>query len=722
MQLRASYRLVFWAAVGLSLLWASVCVAQDEPIKKGYIMPPVVVTPGRAVEPELKASRAIGTVDGVKRLEMQARSLPEALSESSGVHIQTTNRGAGSPIIRGLVGPQNLILVDGVRFNTSVFRTGPNQYLALLDPYLMDRIEVVRGPSSVLYGNGAMGGVLQVLAAEAEPVGGGFVWDGKAVGRFASADLSGGGTLALSGSMGDFGFWLGGSYEHFGTLRVGGGQEVPLSAYNAGYWQAKMRYAPADWSLGLSYMGMLMRDAGRTDALGRGEVRQYDNDDHLAYLRFGWEPKGVLDELRLTAAFHRTREVVDRFNCQTDGNGLVADRARCQSLEPAVITKQRQNNDVVNVVGGEAFARLLFWKDRIRLTTGLDVYGDFVSSSRDDKPGERGNFSDGSTYLELGVFTHLKVTVYDDPGKVALSLTGGARYSHFSAFAPNVPGLGDVDYAHNGVVGSAGLQAVFLERLNMYFEFAQGFRAPNLQETTVLGNTGKAFEIPNADLKPERSNTGEVGIKVDYAPLDLRAAYYISYLTNPFDLEGATFEGNSEVDGTPVRRRINASGGRIAGFEGELGLTFWRLRLAGTFTWTDTEINNDSAAPGQPKTHTARRTPPVQGATSLRYEHPDRTAYAAVVVRWATRQNDLHPDDRTDLRICETHDYSGTLRTECNGTPGYVVLGLRGGWQFHENVRADLSVDNVLDTNYRVHGSGVDGAGVDARITLTARF
>ena len=169
-----------------------------EPLRKIYEV--VTQTPRRTPQTPFSAPRAVDVIGGKKAVREGARSLPDMLEGLLGVLVQRTNRGAGAPIIRGLVGPQNLILVDGVRFNTGTFRTGPNQYLALLDPYAIQRMEVVRGASSVLYGNGAMGGVLQVFLREPlTPPERGFGMQGMISGRFAVADLGAGGTFYLTG-------------------------------------------------------------------------------------------------------------------------------------------------------------------------------------------------------------------------------------------------------------------------------------------------------------------------------------------------------------------------------------------------------------------------------------------------------------------------------------------------------------------------------------------
>ena len=134
----------------------------EEKVDAVFVIQPIVTSPGKKKQELNKAPRNVESLSSAKASERQAADIPELLQESAGVFVQRTNRGAGSPIIRGLIGPQNLIVVDGVRFNTATFRTGPNQYLALLDPHGIRSAEVLLGPSSVLYGSGAMGGVVYI--------------------------------------------------------------------------------------------------------------------------------------------------------------------------------------------------------------------------------------------------------------------------------------------------------------------------------------------------------------------------------------------------------------------------------------------------------------------------------------------------------------------------------------------------------------------------------
>ena len=687
-----------------------------------------VVTASRAEERRFEATRSVSVTDRDALIAQQSRSVPESLLETPGMFMQQTNRGAGAPILRGLVGPHNLILVDGVRFNTSVFRTGPNQYLATSDPFALRRVEVVRGPSSVLYGDGAMGGVINLLSSEPGSYEGSIGWGGNALAGFASADRGGSGALQLEAGGAGFAALAGISGNWFGPLTAGGGARQPVSDYQTYGARAKLRYAPdRTWDLTGAYLGTRVDNAGRADNLGKGDLRWYDNVDHLSYLRFRLRDIAVLDEFRVTVSHHRVDEQIERFGCATDGDGVVLDRTACLALLEAQLTRKRRYLDRVDVLGGQIDGGLSFLERRIRLKIGAEVFLEFVDSARADarpddgwvfQDKDRGNFSDGSRYTTLGVFAHGRGTVWDFGDDVGLlAISGGARFSYFAARAPDVPELGDVEYDHHGFVGSAGIQFLNRRWFNIYASFLQGFRAPNLQESTVLGDTGTNFEVPNDSLGPERSNTLEVGARVHQGPVSAGAAYYHSWLTDFIDREDTTWQGQGEIDGKQVVHRVNAAAGRYQGVEGDFNVALWRFSVNGAVTWTRGEVE-DAAGEVEP----ARRVPPLFGRGGLRYDHPDRSFHVEAFVLWAARQDRLNPGDEKDQRICQVWPYSGTLRDNCNGTPAWFTPNLRGGYRISEALRMDLALLNLTDERYRLHGSGFDAPGFDVRASLVGRF
>ncbi|MBM4372967.1 MAG: TonB-dependent receptor plug domain-containing protein, partial [Deltaproteobacteria bacterium] len=418
----------------------------------------LVFVASRAAQKAFEVGRSLEVVDRRALERRSAQTLPDVLDMTPGVHLQKTNGGAGAPILRGMVGPDNLILVDGVRFNNSTFRTGPNQYLSLIDPWSLERVEIIRGPGSVWYGSDAMGGVLHAVTLTPRSLDNRWI-GASATGTFASAVLGGGGTAQLDVDTRPFDGLLGGSYLYLGELRGGGGKMQPLSDLQRYGGRLRMRQdLGASWTLTEAAFWNSILGAGRTDTLGQGRARSYDNDDLLAYLRAERLGRSWLHAVRLNLSYHRTREALADWRCAADDEGLALDRDACAAQEQANLTRRERLTDVVDTVGFFATWEARVWQERIRIVAGADGYFDRIGSvgkiaepdswAWEDK--ERGNYSDGSTYMAVGGFMATDGDVVR-VGEHALNVGGGVRYSWFAAHAGEVPGLGNVDYRYGGV-------------------------------------------------------------------------------------------------------------------------------------------------------------------------------------------------------------------------------------------------------------------------------
>ena len=156
------FRLCCSLALLMAGLPAAYAQAEDEAVDLGTLQ----VTAGRRAESTVDVPQPVTvlTRDDIERAPVQ--SWTEAMRGQPGAFVQSSGPGQGIVIVRGLKGSEVLHLVDGFRLNNAFFRNAPSQYIALVDPMLIDRIELVRGPNSVLYGSDAMGGVIQLLTPE----------------------------------------------------------------------------------------------------------------------------------------------------------------------------------------------------------------------------------------------------------------------------------------------------------------------------------------------------------------------------------------------------------------------------------------------------------------------------------------------------------------------------------------------------------------------------
>ena len=709
---------------------------------------PVVVTPQRFNQEAFETDRSVHPVDADALRDLQASGGAEALQETTGVLVQKTNRGAGAPMLRGLIGPNNLLVLDGVRFNNATFRTGPNQYMNMLDPVSFERYEVLLGPASVLYGSDAMGGVVQALP---HPWPSDRPTAGEVGLRLASADLATSAWGRGSWKAGGVGVQAGAAVRRFGELRAGGGEVQPLSEYVQGAWNLRGSYELAPGTeLRASWYGSRVRDAGRADRIANGDFRFYGNDDDFGVLELRHEAKGkALRQARVVASVHRTGEAVDRYRCKVSGPADVpicaeaglAQRSRglgADEPQPeAPLTRQTQNNDTVWSPGGLALSQWALASGAVLLNVGLEGQVDLVTDStlrdrRQDKnwtwkDAERGNFSDGSSYATVAGLAMAEFDLLQWGDNLLLSHVG-TRLSHFRASAANVPGIGDLNYDHTGAIGSAGLRLLIGRGLMAYLNASQGFRAPNLQEVTALGDTGSKFEVPNDKLGPERSNALELGGRWHKGEAEVHAAGFVNLVSDVIDeaeLEQAEWQqlglDPADVGSKPVVQRVNSASGLFYGAEATVkAMRFWSIQPWLRAAWIHGEVERkDEIVP-------ARRSPPLLGAGGLRYDAPDKRWHVGLFSRFAAAQDRLHPSDESDLRICADPDNPGKTYKDsgqaCPGSPAWWTLNVRGGYEFSRRWRVDASLNNALDVRYRAHGSGFDEAGVGVRASVVGRF
>ncbi|MCI0572344.1 MAG: TonB-dependent receptor plug domain-containing protein, partial [Myxococcaceae bacterium] len=266
-----------------------------------------VVTATRTARRVDEQPRAISVVSAEDLERRPARTTPEALLEQGGVFLQKTNHGGGAPIVRGLYGQQVLLLVDGVRMNNATVRAGPNQFLNTVDPFLVEQVEVLRGPGSVLYGSDALGGVVHVrtlwprFSSEPRPA-------ATVRAQAGSADMSLQGHLraglslensAISGALTarDFNDVTGGALV--GVQRYTGYEEGDAAL------KLRHRFGPGT-QLFLQYQAVRQRNAPRLDRSVPGDFRRFteQNRDFL-HGRLQSTGLGAFQKVSLELSAHR---------------------------------------------------------------------------------------------------------------------------------------------------------------------------------------------------------------------------------------------------------------------------------------------------------------------------------------------------------------------------------------------------------------------------------
>ncbi len=666
----------------------------------------------------------VRSADRVRRerlLQTAPRSVSEALVELPGVFVQKTNHGGGSPILRGMIGPQVLITVDGVRLNHAAFRTGPLQYLNLFDPLMIGSLEVLRGAGSVLYGSDAMGGVLRLNPVTWAPLARSSEWTlgGALVSGFRTADRAFSAGALLGG--GGHGFAIGGTLSGLVAQDLDGGGtigEQPHSSYNTGTGLVRALWTRAslgplrDVTVTGNYLFGRVLDAGRSDTLyAKLNYLVYDNTDHLAWTRVEFSVPAWTMDAQLLFSFQRFYEQKDTNKVDADYvTWLSGVRDRTWVTTPGV--------DVTFSFAPHRHLRLqaggMFLRDTV--TSADQLARDLTTPWT---PTGFMGLPDGSTYQNWGAFAladvPLRVSVGPGPG-LRLTFSAGARVHGVNAHAPAYATLPEVDYDTTGLVFFASASANWARRWSTALVFSQGFRAPSLHESAMLGDEGKAFHVPNPDLGPERLDGLEWVSRLHLPGLTAGVALYASRLTDLILRRDTTWQGQAQIDDKDVVENYNGNEGWITGVEGHFDWSpLRRLHLVGVFAWTRGEERRDDGTKVP-----LSRIPPLSGQLTLRFLprawFTGGRFLAEAFARGAWKQDRLSPEDLNDVRIPD------------GGTPAWFTLNARGGLTWDrplvgvDRLTLYLTVENLLDAEYKYHGSGLYGAGRGLGLNLGAEF
>lgn len=645
----------------------------------------------------------LGTIISQRDLiERQPTDMVQALQNEVGVLMQQTARGQASPFVRGLTGQQVLLLVDGVRLNNATYRAGTNQYFNLIDPGQVERIEVMRGPGSVLWGSDAIGGVINVVTRSPDRqrcdyTGAGFIE------RFGTADTSSYTRGNVEGWFSRGGLFGGGSYLNVNDLDTGGelGRQ-PFTSYQQHAADLKFqRMVGDDALLTVAVQHFRQNNLPRSDRFApfvfgppAGSPRPTFFDPQvrdLVYIRFeGLARSEFFDTYSSTVSYSFNREFVREERSST--------RVDVGQFEDDMIGYTLALAKDLDVFG--------------RLVYGVDFYHDEVGAWRNrlnpatgavtpDNP----QFPDGSRYDRAGAFARWEAELLP-----RLTGTAGVRYENDEAAGTinQVRGTPTpFDRSYHDWVATAGLVFELNPMLHLVGNYSEGYRPPNLDDLTadnpVLQN---AADLPSLDVQPEHARTYEVGLKLDTPRLRGQIFQFWTRLDDNILRQAVDSQGN------PVPNVIGPYGTVIPGSSNFIRANFdcyvYGTELLGEYLLHDgwSVYGNFWYTLGQDldRDEPLSRIPPLQGTVGLRWRDPSRMRWFDVYTWMVARQDRYSAQNNIDARF------------PLGGTPGYATFNLRMGTTLdtRHQQRLSLNLENITDKGYRVLGSGVDGPGFNA--------
>ncbi|MFC2116198.1 TonB-dependent receptor [Bacteroidota bacterium] len=710
-------------------------------IKRNIMIEEFVVSGRKGREHKGETPYMIDVLEPEQLSTTNSQTGADILLATGNVMVQKSQGGGGSPILRGFEANKILLVVDGVRMNNAIYRSGHLQNALTIDNNIIDRVEVLFGPSSIMYGSDALGGVIHYYTRDPE-------FDQKKLGlytQYSTANLGkivhgdfnlGGRKIAnmTSFTVRDFGDIRSGRNRPSGigdwgllnhyVEQVGGTDSTmaspdPHVQKNSGYRQydlvSKTRYTPVnlvDLYLNLQYSAS--SDIDRFD-----QLNDYDGDN-LKYAEWYYGPQNrflasVQGDLKnynsmytsamATIAFQRISEdrITRRFG---------------------VDDKLFQEEDVYVYSGNFDFMKVM--KEGRRLYYGLEITHNDVNSNAhyeniripggNPQPTLTRYPGGGSHTNSFAIYGNYKMMPTDK-----MVLNTGFRYHYGllrSKFTDaNLP-WDEIRINKGALTGSVSLVYSPAETWQYDFILATGFRNPNVDDYGKVRAKGDYVSVPNEDLKPEYTYNAEIGIRKNLPGIaSFSGSVFFTYLTNAIVRTDHTVNGSDSLqydgDYYKIITNANASLATIQGISLNANSEMaGRFQFMGSFNYLKgRDITNNV-----PLGHI----PPVFGRFSLSH---DLTKKSSAGLKGFTNEAYIYYSGRkywSDMTPYGEDNEAEAIEGE--GYPAWYTVNLRSHYRINKRFEIQLSIENLFDRFYKSFASGIGAPGRNFIFSLRARF
>ncbi len=727
--------------------------AQTDTVERMVEVGEVIIAESRFEGLKQNAAQQTYIINSKDLKRMNAQTTADVLTMSGQVFVQKSQQGGGSPVLRGFEASRVLLVVDGVRMNNIQYRAGHLQNVISVDNNVLERVEVLYGPSSTVYGSDALGGVVHlrtknpILATDKK-----FLSKGNAMFRYGSVNNELTGHLDLNFGCRKFASLTSATFSRFGDLRQGN----YTTAATAGYWDRNLYQKVFDVrdSSGtvIARKDTVFNNPDKSIQVGSG-YRQYDllqkflfqqseNISHIINVQFSnsgniprydrlavqtgpttlrdaewyygpqtrllsiyelnWKSAGPFDNISIGGSYQR---IIESRNNRGFGNTFRAERT-----------------EKIHVGGFHADFKKKFKHDE--LTFGIEGQFNDLKSSAIDRNVNNDTTRAQSTRYPDGKNKMNSVGLYATHSwnrKDKLIISEGIRYSFIrlhSTFTPKSQDFfplpfDEIKNNYHAVSGNLGVVGKPGAGFRITGLFSTGFRAPNVDDMAkIFESVPGNVIVPNNKLKPEYTLNGELTIEKTFVEkVRISATGFGTYFLNAITTGVTQFNGQDSIDFDGVLSRVttlvNKNRAYITGVSvnAEGDVADW-MSLYAALTYTYGRIVTDSVP--YPLDHI----PPLYGRAGFRmqYKHWVRGEFFALfsAKKKVEDYNMLGEDN-----FGQATPY---------GMPAWYTLNLRIGFQPVKNFSVDLGCDNLLDLRYRQFASGISAPGRNFFVTARVNW
>ena len=730
----------------------------------------VVISASNFNEKKKNIAQKIDVISAQKISSTYAQNTGDLLSSTGKIFVQKSQQGGSSAVLRGFEASRVLLVIDGVRMNNAIYRSGHLQNLITTDQNMLDRVEIMYGPSSTIYGSDALGGVIHLITKS--PVlsrNRKLLITGSAFTRFSSANEEK--TIHADASIGSKKIaWLQSyNYSDFGDMKMGDEylSKYPNFGRRSGYIdningvdtilvnkndRVQKFSGYKQWDI---MQKILFKQSDKITHLlnfqlsNSSDVPRYDrlqdtftsgaNKGRLRFAKWYYGPQrrilgayefnaknlGFVDELKLNINYQDIEESrqqreykrYDRFDSRVEKvkvwGASLAGRKMIGNSE-LTIGLDAQFNDVKSKA------------TRTNLTTGAVAK---LDSRYPDGKNTMNNFALFAQHIYK--FKSKKLVLNDGIRIQSINLKSNVEDNSFFHLPDTA-----VKQNYVAVTGNIGLVFTPQKNTRISLSVSSGFRAPNIDDVAKIfesSTSAKQVVVPNANIKPEYTYNLDLSLTqkiMDKISFELTGYYTLfrnGLIKAPYQLNG-----QDSIIYNGVKSQVLASQntnkaylyGFTAGIDAEIikGLNFnttWTYsygrfktdasKLSGVY---EKQANGTySVVQKNISSKPLDHIPPVIGRTSLSYLHKRFNTEIFMMYNGWKHLNNYNSDGEDNAQYATA-----------DGSPSWLTLNWRGNVNITKSLQVQLAVENILDRNYRYFASGFSAPGRNFLVSLRANW
>lgn len=671
-----------------------------------------------------------------KQIDFQNfQSTAEMLSNSGSLFVQKSQQGGGSPVIRGFEASRVLITVDGVRMNNLIFRAGHLQNVITVDENMLENVGVFYGPSSTLFGSDALGGAVAMTTKDAK-----FLdqahdkFTGGVNTRYSSVNEEKSVALHLNYATSKFASMTFFSFNDFGDLKmgkernhngdyfgerpnyvstVGGVDQLNVnsdkytqvgSAYKQYNFMQKFAYKTNSGYLhGLNLQYSTTSNINRYDRLtetaGSGlKFAQwyYGPQDRLLAIYSLQKEKAFLNsDLKINVAYQNVKE--SRHNRRFGNYNLQHNEENVDMFSVSLDLDKKFTK-------GELFYGFESYYETLKSTAyAKNINTGAVTDINTRYPNGDNNMMRNDLYVSYN--EKMSDKTFWNVGARAGYTTLKSTIADNAVFSLPFNSISQGNFTYSGTLGITHNTS---KNFALKGNIATGFRAPNIDDLAKVfeSRAGSSSSlgiliVPNEDLKPEKTITGDLGIVIqsDSKRIKLESTYFYTRMYDAIVTDDFTYNGQSIINynGFDAQVKANQNKGKafVTGFSTNVSAyVISDLLFSANFNYTLGRVVEDGSQ--RPLDHIA----PYFGKVGLTYTYNKLNLEGYMLY-----------NGKKDIKDYSTSGEDNAQYAPANGMPAWETYNFKAGFQVLKGGTLFAGVENILDTQYRVFASGINAPG-----------